>query len=57
MSGDKESPKKIKSVLKTRATKKLQEELDIELEDDCKELSVAELLKRGKLEKNKFRGA
>lgn len=50
--GDKIKPVPIKSTLKTKATKQLQLELDFELEEDLKELSIAELKKEGKLESN-----
>lgn len=56
MNGQKEKPTQIKSTLKTKATKQLQLELDVELEEDLVELSVAELKKEGKLESNKRSG-
>jgi hypothetical protein len=49
----KEEPKQVKSVLRTKATRQLELELNYELESDTKELSTAELKARGLLKKSK----
>ncbi len=49
----KEDPKQVKSVLRTKATRQLELELNFELAEDSEELSTAELKARGLLKKNK----
>ena len=49
--GCKESPKRVKSAIKAKATKVLEAQLDSELSDDLSELSIGELKARGLLNK------